>query len=373
MSVPIGGWAARIPEVRRQVGADDALWGLATTVPAAGNVVGLGAIVLLVGRVRNETLAVVGAVLVLVTVPSTAAASRFPAVVVGLTTWALVAHIMDVPMGAMALEVQRRYGRPVMGSFDACFAVGTLAGGVVGTAAAALGVGPWAQFTVCSGLLGTALAATARWLPDDGSRPVAARPVRLRRRFTRGMVPIAAVAFLGGYVAEATVLWCAVYVADTEHGGPVLGGIAYTATATAGTVALLLVDRVTARIGVVRTVRLAALFGAAGFAAGLALGHPAAAVAGFVLLAVGMAAVNPGVYTLAGEQPDLSAGEGVSVVEMGQMPGAAIAAPALIGVLGGAIGLRAALATIVFAALAIGVLAGRMRVAPAGDRGPGPS
>ncbi|MFC7106513.1 hypothetical protein ACFQQB_42565 [Nonomuraea rubra] len=167
MSVPIGGWAARVPEIRRQVGADDALWGLANTVPSLGNVAGLCVIVLLVGRVPNRLLGVAGAALVLLTVPPLAASGSFAAVVLGLSTWALVSFVMAVPMGALALEVQRRYGRPLMGGFDACFGAGTLAGGLTGTLAAALEVRPWAQFVLTSALLGLCLAATARWLPRE--------------------------------------------------------------------------------------------------------------------------------------------------------------------------------------------------------------
>ncbi|MEV0819768.1 MFS transporter [Nonomuraea rubra] len=362
MSVPIGGWAARVPEIRRQVGADDALWGLANTVPSLGNVAGLCAIMLLVGRVPNRLLGVAGAALVLLTVPPLAASGSFAAVVLGLSTWALVSFVMAVPMGALALEVQRRYGRPLMGGFDACFGAGTLAGGLTGTLAAALDVRPWAQFALTSALLGLCLAATARWLPREAGGGAG----RLRGRFTRGVLPLTAMAFLSGFVSEAAMLWNAVYVSDTMGAGPVAGGVSYTVAATTGTVALLAVDRVTARLGLARTVRACTLFAAGGFGLCLLIGTPAAAVAGFVVLGVGMAAVNPALYTMAAHQEGLSPSEGVSMVELGQFPGASIVAPALIGALSGLGGLRLALASIVVAALLLSALAVRLR--PAGDR-----
>jgi MFS family permease len=359
MSMPIGGWASRVPEVRRQIGADDAMWGLANTVPSVGNVIGLCAIVLLAGRVRNTVPAIAGSVLVLLTVPLMAASTSFAAVVSGLVTWALVAHIMDIPMGALALEVQRRYGRPLMGSFDACFGVGTLAGGTLGTLAAAIGIRPWVQFAVTSLVLGTCLALVATWLPGDHRRPAATLATSLRRRFSRRLLPIAVLAFLSGFVTESTILWCAIYVTDTVGAGPVAGGAAYTAAATAGTVTLLVVDRAMARFGMARLVRVSTLFAAGGFGVCLLISGPAAAICGFIVLSVGMACVNPSVYTLAGNQEGLSASEGVSVVEMGQMPGAAIVAPALIGALSGLFGLRAALVSIVVATVVIAVLIGR--------------
>ncbi|MGP3958662.1 MFS transporter [Nonomuraea sp. 3N208] len=361
MSMPIGGWAARVPEVRRQVGADDAIWGLANTVPSMGNVVGLCVIVLLAGRVSSRLLAVVGAGLVLLTVPLTAWSNSFTSVVFGLTTWALVAHIMDIPMGALALEVQRRYRRPLMGSFDACFGAGTLIGGLAGTLSAALDVRPWVQFAVTSGLLALCLAMAARWLPQETMEGNGTLRTSVRRRFNRRVLPITAMAFLSGYVSESAILWNAIYVSDTMGAGSVAGGISYTAAATAGTLALLAVDRATARLGIVRLVRMSTLFAAAGFGVCLVISSPAAAIIGFVLLAAGMSAVNPSIYTLAGNQEGLSSSEGVSMVEIGQMPGASIVAPALIGALGGAIGLGFALTSIVIAVLLLSVLVGRVR------------
>ncbi|TMR23428.1 MFS transporter [Nonomuraea turkmeniaca] len=364
MSMPIGGWAARVPDVRRQVGADDALWGLANTVPSIGNVIGLCAIILLAGRVHDRLLAVAGAGLVLLTVPLIALSTSFTGVVLGLTTWALVAHIMDIPMGALALHVQRRYRRPLMGSFDACFGLGTLIGGATGTISTALDVRPWVQFAAMSGLLGLCLAATARWLPKDVSERTGTLRMSLRRRFNRRMLPITVMAFLSGYVSESAILWNAIYVSDTMGAGSVAGGISYTAAATAGTVAaLLVVDRATARLGMVRLVRMSTLFAAGIFGVCLLISTPVAAITGFVLLAAGMACVNPSVYTLAGNQEGLSPSEGVSMVELGQMPGASIAAPALIGALSGLIGLRVALASIVIAVLLLSVLVGQVRYA----------
>ena len=361
MSMPIGGWAARVPELRRQIDADDALWGLANTVPSIGNIIGLGTIVLLAGRVRNNVIAVIGSALVLTTVPLTSASTGFSTMVLGLTSWALVAHLMDVPMGAMALGVQRRYQRPLMGSFDACFALGTLAGGAAGTLAAALGVPPWAQFTVTSALLGLCLALVAGHLPRDDTRTKGTLGVSLRRRFNRRMLPIIATAFLTGYVSESSLLWSAIYVSDSLDAGPVAGGAAYTGAATAGAAALLVVDRVIARIGMIRLVRLSMLVTTVGFGTCLTITHPIAATIGFLGLSIGMACVNPTVYTLAGNQPGLSASEGVSVVEAGQMPGASLLAPALIGALSAVASLQIALFSIPIAMLLIAVLIGHIK------------
>jgi hypothetical protein len=119
------------------------------------------------GRVRSTVLALLAAAIVLLAVPLTAVSTSVVGVMLGLVTWALVAFVMAIPMGAMALEVQRRFGRPLMGSLDACFGVGVLAGGAAGTMSAALEVRPWVRVAVTTGPLGLGLglAAVVCWLP----------------------------------------------------------------------------------------------------------------------------------------------------------------------------------------------------------------
>jgi hypothetical protein len=87
---------------------------------------------------------------------------------------------------------------------------------------------------------------------------------------------------------------------------------------------LLLVDRATVRVGMIQLVRMSTLIGAGGLGVCLLINRPVAATAGFVILSIGVAAVNPSIYTLAGSRPDLTTSESVSVVEVAQMPTAAI-------------------------------------------------
>jgi MFS family permease len=356
MSMPIGGWAARVPEVRHHLGASDTQWGFANTVPTAGNIVGICAIVLLVGRARSAVLAPLAAAVVLLTAPLTAASTSLTGVVLGLTTWALASFVMAVPMGAMALEVQRHHRRPIMGSFDLCFGVGVLAGGATGTVSAALDVHPWGQLAVTSGLLGLALATVARWLPDETPPP----PDRPWRRLDRPIRTVAGMAFLSGFITEATILWSSLYVADTMHGGPILGGVAYTVTTATGIAALLLVDHATRRLGPIRLMRMSTLFAAAGLGTCLTIASPLAAIIGFAILSAGTVCVNPIIYTFAGNQQGMTASGGVSVVEIAQMPGGSVAAPALIGALSGLVGLRVALGSVAVAALLLAFLVGRV-------------
>ncbi|GAA4011228.1 MFS transporter [Streptomyces plumbiresistens] len=351
-----GGWMARIPAIRDQVGVDTARWGLLSSSSAAGDLVAIVLITVLIGRVSTRLLSLAAAAVVLLNAPVLAGASAVPALVVGLTVWGVSATFLATPVNALAVAVERHQGRPLMSGFHASYSSGVLAGGALGTLAAATGVSPGVQMAISSAVLGALLLAWARWLPEERS-PAEGKERRrpVRQRFTPQLVLLAAIAFLASFVEGSASQWSSVYAADYLDAGSALGAATYTCFSVAVLVARLLGDRMVARLGRGSFVRLSLLTAALG--AALVVARPALplAVAGFTVAGLGIACVLPALIALAGRQPGVPAGEGVSVITIGQWPGFLMAGPA-VGLLAGAASLRAALVALVVAAAGAAVL-----------------
>jgi len=342
-----GGWMARIPAIRDQVGVDTARWGLLSSSSAAGDLVAIVLITVLIGRVSTRLLALAAASVVLLNAPVLAGASSVPALVLGLTVWGVGATFLATPVNALAVAVERAHGRPLMSGFHACYSVGVLAGGALGTLAAAADIAPGVQMAVSSGVLGALLLLLGARLPQDAAvRKEQRRP--LRNRFTPQLVLLAGIAFLGSFVEGAASQWSSVYTADYLDEGAALGAATYTSFSVAILAGRLLGDRFVARLGRRAFLRVSLLTVAAGVT--VAVVHPGVwlAVSGFVLVGLGIACVLPAAIALAGRQPDVPAGEGVSVITIGQWPGFLLAGPA-VGLLAGATSLRAALGALIVA------------------------
>jgi predicted MFS family arabinose efflux permease len=353
-----GGWMARIPAIRDQVGVDTARWGLLSSSSAAGDLVAIVLITILIGRVSSRLLSLAAAALVLLNAPVLAGASAVPALVVGLTVWGVSATFLATPVNALAVAVERHQARPLMSGFHASYSCGVLAGGALGTLAAATGVAPGVQMAISSVVLGALLLAWARWLPDEesaGQPKERRRP--LRHRFTPQLVLLASIAFLASFVEGAASQWSSVFTADFLDEGSALGAATYTSFSVAILVARLLGDRFVARLGRGAFVRLSLLTAALG--AALVLARPALplAVAGFTVIGLGIACVLPVLIALAGRQPGVPAGEGVSVITIGQWPGFLMAGPA-VGLLAGAASLRVALLSLIVAGVGAALLSG---------------
>ncbi|GAB3752891.1 hypothetical protein GCM10028864_30810 [Microlunatus parietis] len=321
----------------------------------------MAVVLVLIDRVRTRRLALFGTWALLIIAPIVAVVPSAAFLGAGLAAWAFISQLREAPVWVTQLEVERRFGRPLLGTFIACYSAGNFGGSALGALATAIGLPPWIQLTAVSSAFGILLLLTWPWLPD-GQHDATGRPARVRKiisRFTPQLLLLAAMRFLTIFMAVAAAQWAAIYAAETARGGPIIGATTYAAMSIANAFGLIMIGPIMVRAGRLRCFRISVATAAAGLGVALAIGTPIAAVVGFVVVGLGTACIDPIVYGAAGDQPGLSAGEGVSVVEAGELPAGFVSA-AMIGLLAGSFGLRIGLITVVVALIAITLLSFRL-------------
>ena len=372
----LGSWAGRIPSVHAQVGLTDAQWGLVLLAAPVGSLVTLTLVSRLIAQVGARTLVRIGAAAVLVAVPFAALSTHPSMLAATLLVQGMSATLVSTSMNSLAVVVERRYRRRIMSTFHASFSLGQLAGGLASAAAALLGVAPGVQIAAVNVLLGGAVVATTRWLPDDRNdaadqaaapaataAPTATAPRRGRfAAITPQLALLAGIALLSSINEGAAVQWSAQYGAVTLGAGLGLGAVVFTCFSISMTAARFVGDRLVDRLGPARFLRVSALTAATGMTLALTTGTLWAAFVGFALLGIGSACMVPTLMSLAGNQPGMPAAQGVATVSRGQWP-AFLLGPPLIGALAGVVGLRVSLGLVVLTTVAIALLAGRVRVA----------
>jgi MFS family permease len=188
--------------------------------------------------------------------------------------------------------------------------------------------------------------------------PVPERPGDPPRRSLRQisvLIWVLGLLALCGQVGEGSAGdWSAVYL-HVDLGSPAgvaaLALGAFSVTMAAGRMAG---DRLAARFGPVRLVRASGLLAGLGLAAGLLIGTPAAAIAGFALLGAGLAAIFPQIISSAARLDSEHAGHNIGRIAAVAYSGL-LGGPVVIGAIASGVGLRDAL--LVPAALAIVVAA----------------
>lgn len=335
------------------------------------------------------------------------------AYIVPLMLAGMLDAITDTAQNAQALDVQRAMGRSILNSMHALWSLGSVIGGLMGTAALALQV-PLAVHLAISGILFSAVAVFAGTrvltmeevarvrplaessaqqdaLPADGPEPAQDLPglseqdapgvaaaahepssgaasaataspgsAGPARRAVLMLLLISVVSITGVMVEDLGQNWSVLYLSQVLEASATMAGLGLVALMCAQFIGRLLGDRMVDRLGHVTMARLGAVGIAAGLGLVVAAPAPAAAVAGFFLAGLGSATLVPSAYHAADLVPGLRPGTGLAVVSW-LMRGAFLSLSPFVGVVSDALGLRLAFLVIPVAAVLAVLTAGHLR------------
>ncbi|SDX98593.1 Fucose permease [Geodermatophilus africanus] len=367
------GLVPRLPEVKAQLSLSSTALGAAlAAVPLGALLAGLSAAALNrrfgSGRVASHGLVLLG-----VTVWTVSVAPNWLALAAALLVLGALDAVVDVAQNAHGLRVQRLYGRSILNAFHGVWSVGAVAGGLLGSAAAGLGVPLTVQLGASAVVFGALAVAVSRAvLPGPDEPEPAADEVPRERPRRRGAVPALAVlgvlAACGAFVEDAGASWSALYLRTELDAGAATAGLGFVALSVAMTVGRLTGDRVVDRFGQRRVARAGGALTAAGMGLALALPSVPTTLLGLALAGLGVATLIPAVYHAADELPGLPHGVGLAVINWLLRIGFLVSPP-LVGALADATSLRVALLGVVLAgvgALVLGrALPGRAAGSPA--------
>ena len=120
-------------------------------------------------------------------------------------------------------------------------------------------------------------------------------------RWTLALVLLGVIAFCSFVGEGAASDWSAVYMTQELGTSEALGALAFAAFAVTMAIARFVADPLRGRIGNVLLVRGGSLIAAVGLGVALLVHEPAAAIAGFALLGLGLAPVVPIAFSAAGD------------------------------------------------------------------------
>jgi MFS family permease len=362
----------RLPEVKADLGLSNSSLGAAlAAVPLGALVAGLFSAAL-IRRFTSARVATSGLVLLGVLLSGVAVAPNWPALAAILLVAGGLDAVIDVAQNAHGLRVQRLYRRSILNGFHGVWSIGAVSGGLLGSAAAGLGIPLGVHLGATAVVFGAlAVLAYRAMLPGDDHADLDEAadgddrvPAETRANGRRGAVlalaALGVLATCGAFVEDAGASWSALYLRTELAAGAATAGLGFVALQGAMTLGRLTGDRVVDRFGQRRVVQVGGAVIAAGM--GLALAFPSvpATLAGFALAGLGVATLIPAVYHAADELPGLRRGTGLAVINWLLRIGFLLS-PLLIGVLADATSLRVALLAVVLAGLGALLLSRSLR------------
>lgn len=359
----------RYPELVESIGLTNTAFGLAVGIgPVGGLLAGLGAAGLM-RRFGSARVAVLAQVI--------ASTTHLAVYISGSWLWLAAALVLamaadsitDISMNAHGMRVERRYRRSIMNSYHGWWSLGAVAGGLIGSTFAQLGVPLWVQGVIGLVIFGALAAGSLRFMlsGDDATEraperaPATAGPsagsgaevpadvapggLRIAGMSMRALGLISALGMVlvfAGSTEDAGNTWGALFMTSTFAATPFFAGMAFVALQGAQTIGRFTGDAVVDRLGDRATARLGALVGALGMSLAMLVPHPVTALIGFAAAGWGVATLFPSAFRAADDMPGVPHGVGITVVGWFARLGFFVTPP-IVGALGDAFTLRYAL------------------------------
>jgi MFS family permease len=340
-------WLPRIPEVRDRLGVDNGTLGLVLLGAGLGGLGGSVLSGLVVHRLGSRRVTIAAGCSLCVVAPFVAVVPSPWLLLAVLVVAGCFDALTDIGMNAQAVQAQRCGPRSVMNRFHAGWSLGSVVGTLLGSAAAAAGLGVGTHLLVVEAALIGGLLTARRWLDlhDEPPErlPAAAGGDRSRRPARRsGAGLLIAGLALATAIAEATPMeWAAVFLTDELAAGAGAAGTGVVVYAAAMFGGRVVGDHAIDRFGSAAVLTGAVGLVAAGLVVAVAAGTATLAMAGFALWGLGVSVLFPMLYGAGGNLPGLPAAQGLALMTIGQRIGF-LAGPPLVGRLGATISLPAA-------------------------------
>jgi MFS family permease len=335
-------WAARIPQVRAELGVTPGVLGLILMCLAVGSGIGTPLSGLIIGRL-GETRTVSAMAVV------AAAGMAFAAVGVLLGTAAVAAGLFvfgfgsgtwDVAMNVQGAAIERLLGRAILPRFHAGWSIGTVAGAGAGAVMVALGVPVTAHLLAATVAVAVVVPVAARrFLPGTHAPAPGGRSAQRRQlaSWTEPRTLLIGLFVLCMALTEGTGNdWLSLAVIDGYHSAVVVGTLTFAVFLAAMTAGRWWGPGLIDRYGRVLVLRMCAVTALAGLLLIEFGGVLPVAMAGALLLGLGTSLGFPVGLSSAADDPAHAATRVSTAASLGYV--SFLAGPPVVGLLGDHVG-----------------------------------
>lgn len=370
-ALTLSAWLPRLAEVQQGLGLSDVQIGVALSAGAFGGLLAGVWAGPLMNRSSSKTVALVSLAALIPALPLLGFANGFALVAVALFLIGALDAVMDAAMNAHSLRIQHLTKRSILNGFHGFWSLGTVLGGIVGVASAAIGLSLGWTLTIVAGLVALIGLVPARWLLPgadphsyldddvdtrdlDGFGTADPSSLSIPRNTSRVVLrPI--IWALGAFIILAVMIediparWGSIYL--TDIGTPAaMAGWGFVAFTVAMTIGRFTGDRIIDAVGERRWVQVSMATTAVALGVGLLLSTTWAFIIASAVTGFGVATLFPAAIRAAGHLPGVRPAVGISMVSWLSRAGFVVA-PLAVGAIAEGFGVGWGIAVTVVAAV----------------------
>jgi MFS family permease len=347
-------WASRIPDIKVKLALSEGqLGGLLLGMPV-GSLIAMPLVGWLVDRFGSRFVVILAAILYAIVLPFIGLAPSFWMLALVLVLYGMSGNLLNISMNAQAIGVESLYGKTIMASFHGLWSLAGFTGGAIGALMIKLQLTPFIHFILITILSFIIISIAFRYtISQEGRKAgnglVFGKPSPLILRI--GLIALC------GMMCEGCMFdWSGVYfqkVVQAEQALVTAGYIAFMSTMALGR---FISDYFTDRLGTARMLQISSLLITVGLLIAIFFPYLLPAIAGFLLVGLGVSSVIPLAYSEAGRAGSLSPGIAIALVSSIGYFGF-LFGPPIIGFIAESFDLRVSFAFVACMGAIIGVLA----------------
>ncbi|MHB9295872.1 putative Inner membrane protein YbjJ [Pillotina sp. SPG140] len=356
-------WASRIPDIKAALNLNEALLGTLLFFIPAGQMCTMMLSGFLVSRFGSTKVILCGTALYPLILVLLGRAGTPVQLAAGLFLFGMAANLLNISVNTQAVALEHYYNKNMMSSFNGFWSLGGLLGGILSTVFVVIHIIPFFHFLIILALALIVILAFNRFLLRQDFKqeetPVPRPKRKLFSRPDRYILMFGLIAF-GAMACEGTMFdWSSVYFEEVIHPAQHLIRLGYIASMVSMTGGRFIADWCIARCGVTLVLKVCGITIAGGLMLATLFPSLLPATAGFFFVGIGVSAVVPIAFSMAGKSKAMVPGIAIATVSSIGFLGFLLGPP-LIGFIAHSTNLRVALGLIAIVGVAISFLAFRI-------------
>jgi MFS family permease len=358
-------WASRIATVQQNLGLTDAALGAVLFSLPVGLMLSLPFSGWAITKVGSKKV-LLGAILVYgICLITLGLAETTLQLIVCLVCFGFSSNAVNISVNTQAVVAERMYERPIMASFHGLWSLAGFAGAGIGTIMIANHINPFRHFVIVLAILAVGVTIASRYLHNDVGLPKTDSVVKTklleRLRLMLPLLTLGSIAFCSMICEGAMFDWSVIYFKKVVAAPIALQGAGFTAFMLTMAGGRFVADLFAGRFGLKRTLQVSGSLTVTGLLTAVIFPHLYTAMAGFMLVGIGVSSVVPMVYSAAGKSKTMSAGVALAAVSTIGFVGFLIGPP-VIGFIAGLATLRASFVFIAIMGMSVVVLSTRAKL-----------
>jgi len=339
-------WAARIPSIKSNFDFNEAELGNLLLVMPISSLIGLPISSWLVAKFNSRVPLFVSFVMFAISLAGIGYAPRIETLVIAVFSFSFMMRISNISVNTQSLVLQREFDKKIIGSFHGIWSFGGLAGALISTLMVKWDV-PMKEHFLYVTLLSIFLATLSfpYLLTNDkapaGNKLILGKPDKF-------ILYLGLIVFFAALCEGGMFDWSGVYFKEVVNED--LFTLGYLIFMTFMALSRFFSDRLIEEIGMQKTYLIGASIVAIGITTAIVFPFFWPSLFGFSLVGIGVAAVFPMTFSLAGSSKKYSPGMAISIISTYGIIGMFIGPP-LVGYLAHIFGLKYAFILFIFSGL----------------------